>query len=673
MKSNSHHRIFWVVITLVSICPIVANGTTYTVTTTADLGPGTLRWAITTANANPGADTIDFNIGGPGPYTIAPFSALDTIVDPVYIDGYTQPGAVPNTQPQGVPTDAVLMIEVTGVNVPGVDGFHIHSSDVVIRGLCVNQFWNGICICSGPQDCQVLGCYVGTDIMGTFEHGSNTRTGVSIQYGSAENAVGGTSLADRNVISGWDFGQVDVVGLGSDNNVIYGNYIGTDKDGLGAIGNLGAGGNGVSIYEGPVGSPTFNLVGGPNDTERNVISGNPWEGIEIAGPGDLYNTVENNYIGVNVLGSPLGNGFDGVILMDCTKKNIIGPDNVIAHNIEDGIELIHGFCDPSDDTDFNEFHRNFIYDNGQLGIDLGGDEVTPNDPGDPDTGQNEGLNFPVVTDVLYNPYTNQTVVNGWIDIDTDPTLAEVEIFQAAVDPTGYGEGMTYLGSAFPDGMGDWSASITSVSPGSNDSLTTTTTDMNGNTSEFSECVRIPQPGCIAGMVTDTTTPVGVPLEGALVEVFLGAVLVADTTTDASGGYHIEPLGPATYDAVASKAGYLPDTVTGIVVAEGCILVNFALEPASGTQFIRADANNDTTITMGDAIYTLKYLYVPGSPDPSCMKTADSDDSGEVAMSDAIYTLKHLYVPGSPPPPAPFPGCGMDGTPDGLDCLDHLCP
>jgi hypothetical protein len=92
-----------------------------------------------------------------------------------------------------------------------------------------------------------------------------------------------------------------------------------------------------------------------------------------------------------------------------------------------------------------------------------------------------------------------------------------------------------------------------------------------------------------------------------------------------------------------------------------------------TTFTRADANSDTAITMSDAIFTLQYLYVPESADPTCMDAADSDDNGVIEMADAIFTLKHLYVPESPEPPAPGPeSCGPDPTPDGLECEIHPC-
>jgi hypothetical protein len=89
-------------------------------------------------------------------------------------------------------------------------------------------------------------------------------------------------------------------------------------------------------------------------------------------------------------------------------------------------------------------------------------------------------------------------------------------------------------------------------------------------------------------------------------------------------------------------------------------------------FIRGDAGANMDLEMSDAVLTLRYLYVPESPVPTCIDAADSDDSGEVEMADAIYVLKHLYVPGAPPPPAPFPSCGADPTHDLLGCDLHPC-
>src|SRR5262245_14272617 len=84
-----------------------SRANTYTVTSIADSGAGTLRQAILDANANPGADTIAFNITGSGVHTITPTSTLPDITGAVTIDGYTQPGSLANTHAVGEGLDTV--------------------------------------------------------------------------------------------------------------------------------------------------------------------------------------------------------------------------------------------------------------------------------------------------------------------------------------------------------------------------------------------------------------------------------------------------------------------------------------------------------------------------------------------------------------------------------------
>src|SRR4051812_35214114 len=79
----------------------VASAATFTVTSTNDSGVGSLRWAITNANATVGTNTIAFNIPGNGVKIISPATQYATIANPVVIDGYTQPGSAPNTLPNG--------------------------------------------------------------------------------------------------------------------------------------------------------------------------------------------------------------------------------------------------------------------------------------------------------------------------------------------------------------------------------------------------------------------------------------------------------------------------------------------------------------------------------------------------------------------------------------------
>ncbi|MBI3418499.1 MAG: hypothetical protein HY043_24675 [Verrucomicrobia bacterium] len=128
-----------IALVLLAATTTLSSGTTFTVTTTNDAGAGSLRQAIGDANASPGLDSIIFNIPGAGPHSIQPLSPLPTITDPVVIDGYTQPGASPNTLSQG--DNAVLVIELDGTSAgAGASGLTITSGGSTVSGLAINRF-----------------------------------------------------------------------------------------------------------------------------------------------------------------------------------------------------------------------------------------------------------------------------------------------------------------------------------------------------------------------------------------------------------------------------------------------------------------------------------------------------------------------------------------------------
>ena len=118
--------------------------------TIANDGVVTLREAITAANTNAvsgdaaagdaGLDTIEFNIAGAGPHTISPTSSLPTIVDPIFIDGFSQTGAMANTAGIGSSINAVLQIELDGSGVVGGNGLQISAGGSTVRGLVINRF-----------------------------------------------------------------------------------------------------------------------------------------------------------------------------------------------------------------------------------------------------------------------------------------------------------------------------------------------------------------------------------------------------------------------------------------------------------------------------------------------------------------------------------------------------
>src|SRR5205823_6653673 len=131
-------------------------GQTFTVTTTADSGPGSLRQAILDANALfDSGDTIAFNIPGGGVQTITLASALPAIIDPVTIDGYTQPEAAQNTS--ATTFNGALKIVLNGASVSAsIDGLSVQWPNVSIRGLNIIGFRSdGIEIDAAASNCVV--------------------------------------------------------------------------------------------------------------------------------------------------------------------------------------------------------------------------------------------------------------------------------------------------------------------------------------------------------------------------------------------------------------------------------------------------------------------------------------------------------------------------------------
>ncbi len=92
----------------------------------------------------------------------------------------------------------------------------------------------------------------------------------------------------------------------------------------------------------------------------------------------------------------------------------------------------------------------------------------------------------------------------------------------------------------------------------------------------------------------------------------------------------------------------------------------AIQSAPETRrYLRGDSDGNGAIQITDAIHALLYLFNGGSP-PGCLKSADVDDNGSLEITDSVLLLNYLFL-GGRSPPAPFPGCGLDPTPDDLSC------
>jgi len=199
----------------------------------------TLRAAIQESNDTPGPDTINFNIGGTASVkTISPTSPLPPIKKAVTINGYTQPGASANNDCSS--TNAVLKIELSGANAgPSANGLTITAADSTIKGLAINRFDGHGILVEGARatNNSIEGNYVGTDASGNINLGNGddgthigANAGVYVK-GAANNTVGGTAPASRNVISANSDSGVYIEGTAATNNKVNGNYIGTDASG----------------------------------------------------------------------------------------------------------------------------------------------------------------------------------------------------------------------------------------------------------------------------------------------------------------------------------------------------------------------------------------------------------------------------------------------------------
>src|SRR5262249_19176139 len=152
-----------------------------------------------------------------------------------------------------------------------------------VRGLAIDRF-RGAGIVSQANQVVIAGNFLGTNPAGAA--GLGNTTGVLLQAGASGNTIGGTSLADANLITNSAGGAAFITGGGTTGNVVEGNFIGTDQAGRAGLGN---GVDGVEIAAGASG----NTIGGTTPGAANVIAGNASEGVLIDG-GAANNFVEGN-------------------------------------------------------------------------------------------------------------------------------------------------------------------------------------------------------------------------------------------------------------------------------------------------------------------------------------------------------------------------------------------
>ncbi|MFO0979550.1 MAG: hypothetical protein U0996_24325, partial [Planctomycetaceae bacterium] len=304
-----------------------------------DTGAFSVRDQIAAANAASDLDYLVFLVAG----TLTPASQLPTISNPIVIDGTSAPGYA------GTP-----VVVIDGVNAGALaDGLELSGDGSTVRGLNIQRFGgNGIEVVFGNNN-TFTSNWIGVNAAG-LAAAPNAQSGILINQG-ANNIIGGSTAAARNVISGNLVHGVFIAGNLSSGNKVQGNYLGTDVSGTLAIGNGQAGVRIASSADGNVVGTDGDLV---NDAgEGNLISGNGY-GVEIVGSGTTTNVVAGNLIGTDANGTAgLGNVF-GVRIDSGPSANIIGGTSSVSRNIISGNTI--GINLTGTGTDGNFVKGNYI-------------------------------------------------------------------------------------------------------------------------------------------------------------------------------------------------------------------------------------------------------------------------------------------------------------------------
>jgi hypothetical protein len=297
----------------------------------------------------------------------------------------------------------------------------------------------------GTSAAQVQGNLIGTDITGRLGLGGTY--GIRIVDDSRYSIIGGDRFSEGNVISDHSFEGIRIEGSDTSYNRIWGNLIGVNGA---ADGRLPNGQGGIRIEEGH-----HNDIGHADDPLRgNIIGGNSRSGIHLRNADQT--SIARNFIGTDPhAGRDLGNVQGGIVVWDGCTNTTIGPRNVIAFNQQHGVAVMNGGGTVRSTT----ITENSITNNEALGIAREGDEPLP----------------PIITGLTDSRVQGITCSGCRVEVFSDPD----------------DEGERYHGAttAAPDGTWWLNEPGTWEWP----NVHATTTDDDGNTSEFSTCMDSHEP------------------------------------------------------------------------------------------------------------------------------------------------------------------------------------
>jgi hypothetical protein len=600
---------------------IAAQADTFHVTNTNDSGPGSLREAINQSNlVDPvTANLIDFQITPAGGVkTISLQSPLPDITTPVVIDGTTQSGYA------GAP-----IIELDGSNAgSGASALSLSAGNSTVKGLVINRFGGfGIGLQVNGNNV-IAGNYFGLNSAGTT---SLPIGGVSVYVTTSGNMIGGTTPAERNVISGVTNRGISFSGSNATGNLVKGNYIGMDATGNNPIGNT----SGISFD-----NASGNTIGGTTPAERNLISGNGGEGIDMGGAGSFHNVVIGNYIGTKADGvGNLGNGFYGIYIYDKAHSNAIGgthpgEGNIIAFQTRE-VAL------ESNAGNANSVRGNSIFSSGEIGIDLGNDSVTANDSGDADTGANDLQNYPVITSAVAS--NGNVSITGTLNSLASKQFS-IDLYSSpALNNQGRAEAKKYLVTVLPttDGSGNANFNVSvPVASLSGNFITVTATDDNNSTSELSVPAQV---AGLNGVLQFSAPTYSVNENGAQATITVmrsganvGLVSVNYATSDGTAkkpGDYITTSGTLSWANGDSSSQSFNIPITDDNVFEQSETVNLTLSSPLGGATLGAQSAAVLTILDNEQ-----------APNPADLVVTNTNDSGSGSLRQAITTAN--LIPGA---------------------------
>ena len=428
---------------------------------------------------------------------------MPAIVESLEIDGYTQPGAKPNSLADG--SDALILIQIDGHSkfVPNGLVFYSTGSNYVVKGLSLTSFRDAAITADAVNSAVVSGNFIGILPDGETASGNGIGVGHVTQ-------LGGTDPASRNVISGNEIGfageALPILGMTTAGAVVQRNYIGTNAKGTRPVPNF----KGIALET--VGHGVSNCVDRDVDLSKTVIDGNLITGNSSAivlgriECGFRLPTAAIRANGVQIKNNGIGWLYDSFTPpFDGTGITIVaGSDNQITGN---GLSLnVSGIVITGGAGSVrNRISTNSFSNNRTLGIDLAGDGPTVNDPGDSDSGPNNFQNYPLITSVT--PTSSGRfpayLVAGTIDSTANSTF-RIEFFGGAY-AAALGDGASPFPLGFTNVTTDASGHASfQMTVGNNLELSVfglTATDSSGNTSEFSPAY--PPPAQLLNLSTRT--------------------------------------------------------------------------------------------------------------------------------------------------------------------------